>query len=796
MDKTELNESTQKNIKISAKQAEEIKISRHIAGVLKREWEELAKKQEQRGVKIHAGRKISSITLTKNRHGKVSVQINMQNGARLLDNAREKNVISFKEKAQKVYSRAKVEELLKKIKEYGYAAVEGEIPAELKEAVLKAMDNANISTSYKGEKAEAEAAREASQRAADFANDIMNPSIPRNNAGTENYIPVIFPPIPYDLPKDIQREAEKNNERYKQIADETAKERNIESTSFPRLFSPAIRQKEKVLLPNGTEGVINVKGSVHDAAINSLKTQILLAALQEKEASPAVQKIRDDLEKRWQKKHPGESCSTEALINAVQNGELVYEVSLNSLQKEYHQKNNSYNPEFKKALDGLIAKENEAKKDRANRENAAKRQQIETALSAKEDELTPTGKELKALLKQNGISSREDMNSPDKKETIDNILKQNKYFIQRGGSYFNSCRLNDVNSYDEAKKRFAKRPCNLQHVLEGTKSPSEFTFEDLYQDSRSRGKYLAQPIKDQQRLLNALRQKNGMQKSDLLTADIVKEVKSLYAEFQSEKQKDSSKNLQTFLSDKKLIKATPDIKPQKDTTAQKAADKAAKEALLAPGNAVSAEKIRQAKAVLDKEANGEPLSEKEQKLLNFVHQTFSKIPDLKKEDLEDPKNSKQLAQMLQCKKLYSNLPKEEAVSKQAETSRPAEKPVAKQQSGNTMGSKPAEKPVAKQQSVPAAVQSNHPQQTKMTEKERVISKIKENMETFKNASETGQTPQKPETVKKSGLQQKIQQKQQTANSSVQQQTAKPSVQQQTGLSSAMRIALINKKERE
>ena len=177
MDKTELNESTQKNIKISAKQAEEIKISRHIAGVLKREWEELAKKQEQRGVKIHAGRKISSITLTKNRHGKVSVQINMQNGARLLDNAREKNVISFKEKAQKVYSRAKVEELLKKIKEYGYAAVEGEIPAELKEAVLRAMEKANISTSYRGDKVEAETARQASQRAAEAADKMFNNTI-------------------------------------------------------------------------------------------------------------------------------------------------------------------------------------------------------------------------------------------------------------------------------------------------------------------------------------------------------------------------------------------------------------------------------------------------------------------------------------------------------------------------------------------------------------------------------------------------------------------------------------------
>ena len=101
MNKTASNEQTQKKNKISAKRAEEIKVSGQIAAVLKREWEELAKKQEQRGVKISASRKISSVTLTKNRRGKISVQVNMQNGARMLDNAREKHVVKFKEKSQK-----------------------------------------------------------------------------------------------------------------------------------------------------------------------------------------------------------------------------------------------------------------------------------------------------------------------------------------------------------------------------------------------------------------------------------------------------------------------------------------------------------------------------------------------------------------------------------------------------------------------------------------------------------------------------------------------------------------------
>ena len=72
MDKTASNEQKQKKNKISAKRAEEIKVSGQIAAILKREWEELRKKQDQRGIKISASRKISSITLIKNRRGKIS----------------------------------------------------------------------------------------------------------------------------------------------------------------------------------------------------------------------------------------------------------------------------------------------------------------------------------------------------------------------------------------------------------------------------------------------------------------------------------------------------------------------------------------------------------------------------------------------------------------------------------------------------------------------------------------------------------------------------------------------------
>ena len=759
MDKTELNESTQKNIKISAKQAEEIKISRHIATVLKREWEELAKKQEQRGVKINASRKISSITLTKNRHGKVSVQINMQNGARLLDNVREKNVISFKEKAQEVYSRAKVEELLKKIKEYGYAAVEGEIPAELKEAVLKAMEKANISTSYKGAKAEAEAARGASQRAAE------------DEAAREN----------------SQRAAEATNQMFKGMAGVAGfaaahkvigaengylydgSGHKIKST--PRL-EDLFHKNVNIFLPSVPDNIpSNIKflveeqtGTVLDAAAKSAEKIELSDIGQSHIGSMSTTAITKD----------GRIIKAEAPALATKN----------TVQKEL--------------LSAIELLQN-GDDDRA-------RKLLNTQLS---------------VLKHNNIIPKESTEFPlDKLDAAREFFRNNasqlkergavQYFSEEGKKEYlqnkalekeEKKRLQNEGVYEknkEIRKEVAKHPTLLSEGIR-KEDLSNYTFSDVFNDLKVHRKGGYQASEEERNLSYLLRieqEKASLNKADKISADISKKcIKTLHL-FNEEKRNNSQLDFKGFLEEKGIKPPEPKVEKRISANKAKTASNATKEALLAPDNAVSAEKIRQAKAVLDKEANGEPLSEKEQKLLNFVHQTFSKIPDLKKEDLEDPKNSKQLAQMLQCKKLYSNLPKEEAISKQAETSRPAEKPVAKQQSGNTMGSKPAEKPVAKQQSVPAAVQSNHPQQTKITEKERVISKIKENMETFKNASEAGQTPQEPETVKKSGLQQKIQQKQQTANSSVQQQTAKPSVQQQTGLSSAMRIALINKKERE
>lgn len=652
MDKTALNEQAQKKNKISAKRAEEIKVSGQIAAILKREWEELAKKQEQRGVKISASRKISSVTLTKNRRGKISVQVNMQNGARMLDNAREKHVVKFKEKAQKVYFRAKIEELLKKIKEYGYAAVEGEIPAELKEAVLKGMEKANISTSYKGAKAEAEAARQASQRAAEAADKALKTAAAAAAFGT-------LPPWHTEAIDSLVQAAAKSlqNNKYATLV-------GVPEARRPN--SPSVK------------GKIMIDGVYYDVVGDNLKAD-----------SIKIRAAHDLLKKSEQGQHLSEE--EKAFL-----AELAKKAKISSLE-DLQKNSNLINRVADKAL---------PEKYRFDLKQARKEGQAPI---------------------NDFLQKTRNVNTGLPKVMIPLNLSVGR-------------KIADItNDYRDHKKETSKEDKNRKALL---------TF---YCKLSGKDEITPEAVKFMQ----------DMTKKEISGNE-------LWQKYKGENK--SAEEMKAYITDRKNGKIPAPV-PQKprfsgmDKEKQKAADKAAKEALLAPDNAVSAEKIRQAKAVLDKETKGEALSKKEQKLLNFVHQTFKKIPELKKEDLEDPKNRRQLAAMLQCNQHYSNLPKKESsVIKQAEKIQPSKESVAKQ-------------------SVTASnVPSKQPQQTKanMTEKERVISKIKENMEAYK----VNPASEKQNVAKKSGLQQKLRKNQQASKT-----PARPAV-----ISPAVQAALLKKKE--
>lgn len=721
MDKTELNESTQKKNKISAKRAEEIKVSGQIAAVLKREWEELAKKQEQRGIKISASRKISSVTLTKNRRGKISVQVNMQNGARMLDNAREKHVVKFKEKAQKVYFRAKIEELLKKIKEYGYAAVEGEIPAELKEAVLRAMEKANISTSYRGDKVEAETARQASQRAAEAADKMFNNTI-SGMAGAAGFAAAnMVIKAEGGYLHDASGNKIKATPRLEKLLNEGV---NIFLPSIPnnipKNIKPLVEEQSGTVLDIAAKAAKDIKdlSSIGQNYIGSMSATAITKDGRKIKGEASALATKNIVQKE--------------LLNAIKllrNGEDDRARKLLNTQLSILQHNNIIPKEVTEfPLDKL---------------DAAQEFFMNNA----------------SQLKERGVAQY--FSEEGKKEYYQNKAteKEEKKRLQNEGIYEKN---------KEICKEAAKLPTLISEGISGKKDLSNYTFSDVVNDLRvhRKGGYQAsEEEKNLSYLLSIERGKASLDKTDKIPADISKKCIDTLHVFSEEKRKNPQLDFERFL-EKKGIKP-PESKAEKHISGDKVktASNAAKEALLAPDNAVSAEKIRQAKAVLDKEAKGEPLSGKEQNLLNFVHQTFPKIPELKKEDLEDPKNRKQLAAMLQCNKHYSNLPKKESsVTKQAEKIQPSKESVVKQ-------------------SVPTSnAPSKQPQQTKanMTEKERVISKIKENMEAYK----VNPASEKQNAAKKSGLQQKLQKNQQQAKT-----PARPAV-----ISPAVQAALLKKKE--
>ena len=760
MDKTTLNEQAQKKNKISAKKAEEIKVSAKIAAVLKREWEDLAKKQEQRGVKVSAGRKISSVTLVKNRRGKISVRVNMENGGRLFDNAKEKHILTFKEKAQKAYSRAKVEEFLKKIKEYGYAAVEGEIPAELKEAVLKGMARANISTSYKGERAEAAANRDALQNLSPATNSNF-----ANDAGPGLFAGTAAAAFGFAAANKAIR-----------VQDGYI----FDGSGNKILSSPEV----EALLNRGVAIYLNeIPPNVPE------KTRPLIEELAGKVVQQGTQNLDDeDILAVAPPPSGSRSFTVQTKDGRILKGSVDSSAVKNTLQKQ-----------LLGAVDALQNGKNETAQQILNSQLSVLKHNNVIPRDATEVPLDKL-EEVKAFFRTNSSQIKE-------KGLIQYLPEEakKKYFEEKAKEKANTANSEqDIQQAKKIRKEIAKQSTLISQGINGKIDLQKSSFKDIYHDLKIHRKE-GYPNTEEEKTLSALlfveQRKKGLTSDSKIPADVVQKTTELFREYQEKKKENSGLAFQTFLEKKGIFlpqstsqkgtnsntqgktQGTPQGKAHGSSQSNVGQKQQTKEELLAPDNAVSAEKIRQAKAVLDKEAKGEPLCEKEQNLLTFVHRTFAKVPDLKKEDLDDPKNKNQLAEMLKCKKHFSNLPKENIGSSEKHKQAGQKQPVQQQPvKAQAEPKQPVEQQLVKAQ----AGQKQSQQAQTMTEKERVISKIKENMEAFKNTSEpTRQSAQKQENGKKNGLQSKIQQKQ----------TSKAPARQNT-LSPGMQAALINKKERE
>lgn len=252
--------------KLSPEKAAAVRTSREMAARLKNKWEDLQKRQN--GRRVRSNDRISSVSVIRNRQGKESVRVNMGDGREIFNASMERAAAEFEKTARKVYAGSRIEEFLRKIKENGWDAVEGEIPAEIKDAVRSACERANISLSSKGERAkEQEAARQASQRAAGTAGHAikapLRPAAPENAFDNKKMADLIAAAALADF-----------------AASAFCKKSGIEMIKQTEQRRPGSFSKKETIalkMPNGSSFKINLVGA--DINANRVKAQALVNAL-------------------------------------------------------------------------------------------------------------------------------------------------------------------------------------------------------------------------------------------------------------------------------------------------------------------------------------------------------------------------------------------------------------------------------------------------------------------------------------------------------------------------------------
>ena len=717
MDKTVTSDQIQQNHQVSPEKLEEIRVSKQMAEVLKRDWVELQKKQQQKGMKIESGRRVSSVSLVQDKEGRVAVNVNMENGKKIRDNNQEKIVTSFKERAEKVYTRFKIEEILNKIREYGWAAVEGEIPADLRNIVIKACERANISLTSKGEKAEEAAVIQAAIRSdindkdnnnnvviddknKDDLNDILNvgnvlmspvqegtrpfsiPITPNIQKLLDKGVKVKLPPLSLNMPKEHDNLCRSMAQRAVEITAKSSVAKEAQAISVRRPESLSV----VVVLDNDR----SIKGDANSISYHAVQQEAFLRLLSKDPEQYTAQ----------------EQEMYGKVVNTLQDMDFVPK-DITKLSPE----------QLSKAVDVI-----------------------------KHDE--------------QGILSR----IPK--------WKQSNIYPDLLNSLIDSKKQIKEGQQSEEQKSFSIQKAKIREENKNRVVPLKveegWTFEQLKNESRHRKDVGLQRKED--RLMSGLyfmyAHLNNLDQNQPIPPEAKKWVEQNMdraAEVLSCRGKvKSNQELQQMLDQQKQAGvASFDQAKQSHHTLQNPQREQQQVSFTSPS---SIEKIKQAKAVLDKEAQGVALTEKEQKLLNFVHQTFRKVPDLKKEDLEAPANQKQLTEMLKCKKLYSNLPKDENQGVQKSVEKTASVPSRSQTNGNQ------------------SQKTYFSSQYYSSEKERVAGKIRENMTQL---SSYGRPP-RVNAQEKVGLQEKIQQ-----YASKEQKTTR-----QTQIQSPIIQAAIMRKERE
>ena len=502
-----------------AQQIKEIKISQQIADKIKRQWEELAKRQQNSGVKLRANRKITSVTFARDHQGKIAVQVNLYNGRSVTDNGQEKTIDTFKLQSRRAYARIRVAEFLKRIRENGYAAVEGDIPAELKEAVLKGMAQANISTSYKGTKAEAAAAKQASQNAAQAADNAIKGAAAPLAAGLglaaaagPNYQPysikvtpavkealakgVTFklPPARKDIPDSLRSLIETTVGKTLDTAAQTTRDMPVQTISVNRIGS----ESATATLADGRV----VKGSAHELHSKDIAQQAYLRLLD----TP-----RDKY---------------------TENDKKLEQIFLETLKHKH-----------------IIPQD-------ATRIPDGKINEVKDYISKHTGELRSrkAAKFFPEELRQQYIDAKRKEKEYSESKQIGNAKK--------GASLETPSNSQPAKTErQKLKEKLKNMPSLLSEIADGQKKSSDYSFDEVIQDARTHKRSKEDAMRGQ--ILNLfLKQDPSLTRDSKIPEEMMQRTNQLVREFSEQTAKNPKLNFQVFLQQKGLISKKENKQPQ------------------------------------------------------------------------------------------------------------------------------------------------------------------------------------------------------------------------------------------
>lgn len=507
MEQTAEKKAAQKTVEISAKKKNEIKISNKIAEKIKGQWDELAKRQNNSGVRLRSSRKITSVSLVKDSQGKIAVQVNLRNGRSITDNGREKALDTFKKQSRRAYARARIAEFLKRIREDGFAAVEGDIPAELKDAVLSAMSKANISTSYRGAKAEAAEAKQASQRAARAAEDAMKGAAASSGFGVAAAVAglgIAATVIPQD------RLAKRSGSELIGQAKQGEWAPRIKIT--PAMEKGLARGIETVLPPVSDSIPVSDRPVIEKAL--GMKTDLMYQA---------AEKIPDA-----KVMVPSDPCTNSGA--AIKKDGSKVKADITTLASKSLLQNVVLEA-FDRAAKGEAT---EADKGILETQMSVLKHNSVVPRETKVEDLSPKQiADCREYISQNAGQLKEkgikQFLSPDQLKEYEDCKETEKALRSNRE---NSSELIALQS--RAKSIIAGTPTLLSEIRSGEKKPEDHTFEEISSDKRAHGKVQEQD-EYMVRTLSLLRKRDNLPTHAKVTPELWQETVQLHAEFEKER---------------------------------------------------------------------------------------------------------------------------------------------------------------------------------------------------------------------------------------------------------------------